>query len=257
MDDSFTPADSRYLFVSYARSDSDIVMRDLAILKASRVNYWCDREVTGGAPWREELARRIKDSAAVVCFMSLRSIESRYCTQEISFAIDEDKPLICVHLEALVLPPGLRMTIGDRQALLRYEFAHSDYGDRLLAAAERALNPVPATTTFLPNTAILPDSLLLSYAGESFVVPFAFSGIYEIGRSGRCQLNIDSSFISRRHGHFRWARGVFRYCDHSVNGTILETPEGEQLVRREEVALPSSGALKIGDCIIRFEVVSR
>ncbi len=247
---------SRYLFVSYARSDSAVVMKDLAVLEAASIAVWRDTDIPGGAIWRDQLAHRIADSAAMICFMSRDSIASKYCTQELTLAVDEDKPLICIHLEPLVLPVGLRMTIGSRQALLRHELLDHLYREKLIDAAARALNPTDQPTD-LPSTELLPNSLRLRYKEESFVIPFAHSGIYELGRSSECQLRIESNFISRRHGHFKWLRGAFRYRDHSVNGTILETPEGERLISNEEVVLPSGGALKIGDCTIQFEVVGR
>jgi hypothetical protein len=239
------------LFVSYARADAGVVLHDLDLLRAAGVAFWHDERIPVGTPWREELARRIEECSAVISFLSRRSVRSQHCTEELSFAIDRRKPLICVYLEQVALTPGLQMSVGHRQALIRYSLTPSEYRDKLVDAAHRATRPDPNAEP--PSTVFLPGTLMLRYGGCTAAVPAGFPGMFTVGRSPDCNVITDSSFISRRHGHFRAVGGAFEYRDTSRNGTLLKAPEGERLIHGEAVELPESGQLMVGDLTIEFE----
>ncbi len=255
MDDEATPKDTtpNYLFVTYAHADADVVLADLQVLQRGGVETWHDEGIPGGAIWRDELARRIKQSCGVLCFLSHHSVGSEYCMQEIGFAIDEAKQFICVYVEPLVLTPGLQMSLSHRQALIRYAIAEPAYHDKLLQAARHLANP-PDHVADIPETRLLPDVLIIEYEDRRNLVPADFGGRYTIGRGQDCQLKVDSDFISRHHGFITSDHGAFRYRDQSRNGSVLKSSDGEQLIHVSEVTLPSSGQLKIGNVTISFEV---
>jgi hypothetical protein len=250
---SFHPGvrEDPHLFVSYARADAAVVMQDLDILRAAGLACWHDERIPVGVLWREELARRIEESSAVISFFSTQSVRSQHCAEELSFAIDRGKPIICVYLEQVALTPGLQMSVGHRQGLIRYALTPSVYRDKLVEAAQRAIRPDPGAEP--PSTVFLPDTLVLRYAGRTAVMPAGYTGMFTVGRSPDCNLVADASFISRRHGHFRSVGNAFEYRDASRNGTLLKTPEGEKLIHREVVKLPESGQLVVGDLTIEFE----
>ena len=249
------PSEQSYLFVSYAHADAAIVMSDLVVLGVEGINCWHDEAIPGGAQWREEVARRLAASSGVLCFLSKNSARSAHCVSEITFAIDEGKPLICVYLEAFTLPAGLRMSLSPRQGLYRYSIpAIADYHEKLVRAALSAAAPSTPVTE-IPPTRLLPDALVLEYGDRQNVIPANFSGRFSIGRDRDCQLRIDSDFISRHHGYVKVHRGTFQYCDQSRNGSLLKTSSIEQLVHRTEVTLPEAGQLNIGDVTISFEVI--
>jgi hypothetical protein len=53
--------------------------------------------------------------------VSRASIESRHCVQEISFAVDEGRPILVVYLEPVELPVSLRMALKHRQAIFKFK----------------------------------------------------------------------------------------------------------------------------------------
>lgn len=244
------------IFVSYAHDDSDVVNRDLNWLASRDINVWHDTRLRGGVVWREEIAEKIAAARAVLCFVSRASLRSEICRQELDFALDENKPLLCVFLEQQALSPGLRLSLGHRQGLHRYLLSESEFQQKLLEAARHLVTPhrVPDTRDQgEPLTRMLPDSLVLQFESREIVLPSSFDGFFSIGRSALCQLTIESPYASTQHGYIRCHRGEYHYRDESRNGTTLVTHEGESLVQNEEVALPRSGALQIGDILIRFQ----
>jgi TIR domain/FHA domain len=238
------------LFVSYARADAAVVTHDIGILREAGLDSWYDEHLPAGVLWREELARRIEGCGAVLCFLSKQSVASQYCTAEWTFAADSRKPLICIYLEDVALTPGLSMSIGRHQGLIRYALEPAAYRDKLIDAARRALMP---DTSSGPSTLFLPETLLLRHADRSAIVPAGFSELFSVGRGADCNLIIESAFISRRHGYFKALGGAFVYRDESRNGTILKTDTEEQLLHGESTTLPRVGRLVIGDVTIEFE----
>ncbi len=94
-----------------------------------------------GRAWDDELAEAILRSAVFVFFVSAHSVASPNCRREIALAVDNDKPVIAVYLEDVELPPGLRLSIGTRQAIVRARFDEARYRERLVAAIQRTRRP--------------------------------------------------------------------------------------------------------------------
>jgi len=46
---------------------------------------------------------------------------SDHCRSEVNFALDQRCTVLVVHLEETQLSPGLRLALGTRQMILRYE----------------------------------------------------------------------------------------------------------------------------------------
>jgi len=248
-------ADTGFLFISYARADADAVLADVAALRMAGVSVWYDEAIPGGVLWREELAQRIAGARGVVCFLSANFLRSQYCIAEISFAIDETIPLVCVYLEPLTLSAGLRMSVGHRQGLLRYTMPQEQYLERFVAAVRQITTPASADASELPSTYLFRNSLSIRYGQLSYTVPAHFGGRFLVGRSPECQLLIDSNFISRHHGYFTSQHGDFRYTDQSSNGSVLKTTAAEALVHGDAVTLPDAGELRLGDVTIAFVIL--
>lgn len=102
-------------------------------------------------------------------------------------------------------------------------------------------------------TRIQARALVLRYAERDYVVPPDFHGLFAIGRGSSCQITVQSNIVSRLHGCIRVdADGRYSYRDTSSNGTIMIDGHDETLVQEEEVLLPESGVLKIGDTLLPF-----
>ena len=121
-----------YVFVSYAREDSDVVYPELRWLKDQGFNIWYDEGISPGHEWRDELAAHIEESSLFLYFVTPRSAISEHCQREVNFAIDQKKQLLVVHLEETELPSGMGMSLSSLQAIMRYGLSDQEYRFKLL-----------------------------------------------------------------------------------------------------------------------------
>ena len=125
--------DEPYVFVSYSHSNSSAVYPELVWLKERGFNIWYDEGIEAGTEWREELAKAIEESSLLVYFITPESVQSQNCRKEVNFAVDQDIPIIAIHLGKTDLPSGLNLTLSDRQAILKYELPKQEYQQKLQA----------------------------------------------------------------------------------------------------------------------------
>ncbi|HJN53348.1 MAG: TIR domain-containing protein [Pseudomonadales bacterium] len=126
--------DDPYIFVSYSHEDSDVVFPEIQWLKDQDCNIWYDEGIVPGAEWTDELGKAIEEADRFLFFVTPNSVASQYCRDELSFALNHRKKTLIVYLAKTELPTGLELSIGSRQAILKYELREQDYRDKLLAS---------------------------------------------------------------------------------------------------------------------------
>ncbi|MDP7357121.1 MAG: toll/interleukin-1 receptor domain-containing protein [Pseudomonadales bacterium] len=122
-----------YIFVSYAHEDDELVYPEIEWLQSQGFNIWYDEGISPGSTWREELAQAVKNCDLFLLFVTPRSTASDNCQKEVNFALDEGHPLLAVHLDRTELPDGLRLSLSDRQAILKHELSEREYRAKLIA----------------------------------------------------------------------------------------------------------------------------
>lgn len=135
--------DQPYFFVSYAHDDSDAVYAEMRWLHDTGFNLWYDDGIHVGSVWRQSLADALSGAAAMVFFATERSTQSSNCLQELNFILDEEKPIFVVQIDDAPLPSLLRLSLSDRQALVKSEFEENDYRGRLSSALSTIVAPTP------------------------------------------------------------------------------------------------------------------
>ena len=136
-----------YVFVCYAHSDAAVVHAEIAHLQAAGVRVWYDEGIPGGLEWSESLAEHIENCAGFLFFVSPSSVLSAHCHREVSYSLDRSRAVIPVHIDPTELPKGLQLSLGNRQAILKYEYSEQHYRDRLL----NALLPMAARSAEPPQ----------------------------------------------------------------------------------------------------------
>ncbi|MDH3640943.1 MAG: TIR domain-containing protein, partial [Gammaproteobacteria bacterium] len=126
--------DGTYLFVSYAHADAEIIYPEMLWIRDQGFNLWYDDGIDVGSGWRQALADAITGAAGVIFFVTARSVVSDNCMREIGFALDENKSVFVVQLDDALLPSVLRLSLSDRQALVRSDFSEDAYHERLTDA---------------------------------------------------------------------------------------------------------------------------
>ena len=150
--------DEPYIFISYAHRDSAEVFKEISQLNDAGYHVWYDEGIEASSEWPEEIANAVIGCSVFLVFISPRSTASVNCRNEINLALNEDKLFLAVHMEESALPPGLRLRMGDLQAILKYKLPGDRYQkkvrdalDQLLGKKKKKIRSRPATaaaTTF-------------------------------------------------------------------------------------------------------------
>jgi hypothetical protein len=134
--------------VSYAHEDTAQVYPELLWLRDQGFNIWYDEGISPGVEWDEEIGQAIDGAAQVMFFVTPASTASTHCKNEIQFAISHQKPILAIHLQPTELTFGLELSLGGRQAILKYECSASAYRDKLLASMDPGQFPVVTRYAF-------------------------------------------------------------------------------------------------------------
>jgi len=118
--------DEPYIFVSYAHKNSDLVFKHILRLRDEGFRIWYDEGIDPGTDWSEEIAVALVKAEVFLVFISEPAVASHNVRKEISFAIDQKKYMVCVHIEETELPIGLKMQLGNIQALLETRFHNKE-----------------------------------------------------------------------------------------------------------------------------------
>lgn len=129
--------DEPYVFVCYAHDDAKIVYPEILWLRDQGINIWYDEGISAGAEFPERLGQAIIDAKLVLFYVSPTSVNSRHCRDEVYFGIDQDTPVLASQIAETEMPPGLALSTGTTQALMRFEMRQKEYRKKLLAGIKR------------------------------------------------------------------------------------------------------------------------
>lgn len=137
--------DQAYIFVCYAHADADLVYPELVWIKECGYNIWYDEGIAPGEEWTEELAEAIEGASHFLYYVTPDSVASRYCRDEVGYALTNNKRLTAVHLVPTELTKGLQLSTGATQAILKYELNQQDYNEKLQSVLQTDPNPPGST----------------------------------------------------------------------------------------------------------------
>ncbi len=126
-----------YIFVSYAHKDSDRVFAEIKRFNEAGFNVWYDEGISPGNEWTDEIADALAGCSLFVVMITPTSAPRENVQNEINFALDEKKPFIAIHLEATELKRGLKLQIGTKQAILKYNMSEEEYTYKYIEAFTR------------------------------------------------------------------------------------------------------------------------
>jgi hypothetical protein len=129
----------RYVFVCYAHDERDSVLAEVAWLRGRGFEVWYDEAIEAGARWSEDLARAVEGCAAFLYFLSPRSVASRYCLDEVHYALECGRPIVPVELAPVTLTPGLRLGIGGMHRLAMHRMRPDEFRHKLERGLQEAL----------------------------------------------------------------------------------------------------------------------
>ncbi len=106
------PNDRKYVFISYAHKDSGKVLPVLRAMEEEGIRFWYDEGLEAGQNWPKAIAEHLRDSGAVLAFLSAHSLTSHNCAREINYAVAEKKSILKVRLDETELPPDMAMQLS-------------------------------------------------------------------------------------------------------------------------------------------------
>jgi dienelactone hydrolase len=190
--------DGPYVFVCYAHDDAQIVYPEIQWLRDQGINVWYDEGISAGAEFPDRLAKAILGASLVLFYVSPKSVSSRHCRDEVYFGIDKKTPVLALHIAETELPPGLALSTGTTQALMRHEMRQDDYRKKLLAGVS-AMSESSATSEITSKSSATPApfSLLSRYAMPLFVMVVAAVAAFTV---------FEIKQYLDRQADIRWAR---------------------------------------------------
>jgi len=87
------------IFISYRRTDRELVASVVRRLEARGVGVWYDAEIDGGADWREVIVEALTNSDMLAIFFSEECNNSRQLKKELAIADTLGKPVVPILIE--------------------------------------------------------------------------------------------------------------------------------------------------------------
>jgi hypothetical protein len=133
------PSTTPYVFVCYAHDDRETVLAQIDWLKSQGFGVWFDGAIEAGSRWSDDLARAVEGCAAFLYFMSPRSVSSRYCLDEVHFALECSRPIVPVEIAPATLTPGLKLGLGGTHRLFMHQMDPGEFRRKLAKGLQDAI----------------------------------------------------------------------------------------------------------------------
>ena len=88
-----------YLFISYSHSQSPEVVDTIRLLHEDRWRLWYDEGIPAGGDWPKNIEQHLRQSAAVLFFLSKSALASQNCFSEIKTALALGRSVLVMPLE--------------------------------------------------------------------------------------------------------------------------------------------------------------
>jgi len=124
-----------FVFVSYAHSDNEIIYPLINQLIKCGYRIWFDEGVKVGDEWIEFIASKVFKCEQAILFVSNNSINSPNVRKEINFALSENKKIITVFIEDVIMSHGMRMQLDNIQSIPYDIYQKKDMFERKLKFA--------------------------------------------------------------------------------------------------------------------------
>jgi dienelactone hydrolase len=169
--------DEPYVFISHSHQDEALVYREIRWLQHQGVKVWYDAQIQAGSEWSDALANAIGRCSRFLYFITPNSVASENCRRELNHAIEEGRSILAVHLQETEVPPGIRLNLNNRQAILKHRLTPDAYRSTLLEAlpVDRAKAP-ELRASEPPKSRSQFTGALLSAVGTLFAARWAARG---------------------------------------------------------------------------------
>ena len=128
-----------YVFICYAHDERETVVAQIDWLRGQGFTVWFDEAIEAGSRWSDDLARAVEGCSAFLYFLSPRSVSSRYCLDEVHFALECSRPIVPVEIAQVTLTPGLKLSIGGTHRLFMHKMESEEFRRKLAKGLKDAM----------------------------------------------------------------------------------------------------------------------
>ena len=128
--------DEKYIFVSYAHNDSEIVFPFLKELYDKNMKIWYDEGLRAGENWFSFMKDKIFVCSGFLAFLSPGYISSPNAVKEIEYAFEKKKPIIAISTEVIALPLNFERIFADESVTI----ANLNESEKISNIIEKILN---------------------------------------------------------------------------------------------------------------------
>ena len=123
--------DLPYVFACYAHADRDAVLPIIRALTGEGYRVWYDDGIELATEYPKKIADHVYGCAFYIMFVSEASLGSKWCKDEVNYALHLEKAILPVYLEDVELTRDLQMRMGKKQALFWHELEPGEFYRRL------------------------------------------------------------------------------------------------------------------------------
>ena len=127
------------MFVCYSHDERDVVLAQIEWLRSRGLVVWYDEAIEAGSRWSDDLAHAVGHCAVFLYFLSPRSVGSRYCLDEVHYALECSRPIVPVELAPVELTPGLKLSLGATHRLFMHRMEPGEFRAKLERGLREAM----------------------------------------------------------------------------------------------------------------------
>ena len=105
----------KYIFISYAHKDRDIVISELNLLQEYRCRFWYDEGIEAGEDWAGRIGKSLDSASAVLLFASDYALKRENVLREIQYAIQKKLPILVVKMGNKPFPEEMQKELLTNQ----------------------------------------------------------------------------------------------------------------------------------------------
>lgn len=113
----------KYIFISYAHKDSELVYPIIENINASGYRVWYDDGISPGSEWPEYIAKHLDACDTVIFFISPNSIASENCRREVTFSMTRNKKFLGIELVPTEYSLGMELQLSSQQCIFKHEYS--------------------------------------------------------------------------------------------------------------------------------------
>ena len=105
----------KYIFISYAHKDRDLVLPELSLLETYGCRFWYDEGIEAGDDWADRIGISLAGASAVLLFASDYAIKRENVLREIQYALDKKLPILVIKTGSRPFPEELQKELFTNQ----------------------------------------------------------------------------------------------------------------------------------------------